>query len=403
MQVDPLPPVGTLQRRPRHGAVLRDDVAEDGFDVPTRGQPVVAEDRVVARGATRRARHEVDLPITHLGGLQGQSEVVARELQLGPARLALVGGGLGPGVEEVDLAQIDPEHDQPGHERFQPSDEPADRAARRARQGDHVVEHQQQQRDGQPELKHGAQPRRPAQDRERGHRQGHHDGSDAGGGQEPVIVALDALRQQVDVARRCEAGEHDRDRGGRRGEPADARGAPRRDGPAAPVALHDGVGQREQRRSDVPEGPEPGRGVGPVAEQAARREDVGERQELKQDDQRHVEAAGAENEQRNRARVQVLGEEQVGGQRVDHGEGRLVDGHEARHRRHRMARNRQQRERDGAEGEADDAGETPLCRIGPRRRQGRERRVRVDRGHRVLPQRGARPGRFGQSCARRTA
>ena len=170
--------------------------------------------------------------------------------------------------------------------------------------------------------------------------------------------------------------------GPRKRQHADRADARRRHRPVAPVTLHDSVGDREERGAEMPEGPEPGRRVGPVPDDPSLDQHVRERQQLKKDNERHVEAARAEHEQRHRTRAAVLGEEQVGGQRVHHDERRLVHRHEARHRRHRLADDRQEPERDRAEDEAHEAGEQSLRPAGLRRREGCEHGLPVDHEHR---------------------
>ena len=183
VQVEPLLAGQIAEDRLRHGAVLRDHVPEELVDGPPGSgvsYPKIASCRWVRRDAPVT---EVEVPVAHLRGLEGEVEVVARELQFGALGLALMGCGLGPGVQEVDLAQIDAEHDQPSDQRLQPPGKPADRAARSARERDHIVEHEQEQRDGEPELQDRAQARGPAQDRQRRDVQNDNRGSDPGGGE----------------------------------------------------------------------------------------------------------------------------------------------------------------------------------------------------------------------------
>ena len=140
----------------------------------------------------------------------------------------------------------------------------------------------------------------------------------------------------------------------------------------APVALHDRVGQGEERRPHMPQGPEPGRGARPRADDPSRSEQAREAEELNRDDECREQAAGGENQQRHRPGAPVLREEKAGCDRVDRDQRGLVARDESRHRAHRLRHDGQEGERQKPEGGGDRNRESPLRGGRPGIRQGRE-------------------------------
>src|SRR4051794_29681516 len=201
-----LDPAPQLQQARRSGSfkgtfdlrhVRRDKMPEKRFAREFWKQLVITVNSVVLFTALNCAALQVYLPFRHLSRLQGVGKIVARLLQFKAAALGLRRHAESAIQQAFEFARIDSHNDEACSQGVEPAGKPPHASADGTRKRDDAIEQEQRQRNSQPKLEHGAQPRSDAQQKQN-QRNKYRDGRAYFGiGEQAIIVFLAELWQHA--------------------------------------------------------------------------------------------------------------------------------------------------------------------------------------------------------------